>query len=310
MKKVSLFIGVLLVLAFATPHKSRAQEGSAPDSTSNWTKSTSLGLNFSNVGLENWAGGGVSSLALGFVGQFIATRETETSVWTNQVDLAYGLQKQDGNETFRKTDDQFIFDSKFGYKLSENFLVSSALNFRTQMDNGYLYELDAQGDETRTIISKLMAPGYLTLNLGMTFKQKKWLILTFSPLTLKNTFVLDETLSDAGAFGVDPGKSLRSEFGTSLTGSFNLKDIIKDEDIAKNVNITTAFSLFANYENLDAIDVNWETLLSMKVNKYLNASFGTQLIYDEDVDVERNDGTVGPAVQFKHVLNVGLGITF
>ncbi len=309
MRIASLSIALFFGLVFCSSNLALAQEEapSEADSSSNWTKGGSLGLNFSNVGLENWAGGGVSSLALGFVGQFIATRETEASVWNNQIDLAYGLQKQDGNQTFRKTDDQFIFDSQYSYKVSKHFLISGQLNFRTQMDNGYNYALDAQGDEISTIISKLMSPGYLSLNVGMTYKYKKEkklnLTLTLSPLANKNTFVLDEDLSAVGAFGVEEGKKIRGEFGASFTGNVNVK-------VMENVNFNTALSLFTNYERLNTMDVNWETLLSMKVNKYLNATFGTQLIYDEDVDVERNDGTVGPAVQFKHVLNIGLGVSF
>jgi hypothetical protein len=292
----------IILLALATfSFASQAQE--AADSTSQWTKTTSLGLSFSNVGLENWAGGGVSSVALGFVGQFKAVRETGASVWTNQFDLAYGLQKQQGNATFRKTDDQLILVSQYGRKLSEQWLLSAGLNFRTQMDLGYTYGTDANGEETRAVISKLLAPGYLTANLGLTYKKGQALLATISPITNKNTIVADDSLAALGAFGVEPGKKLRAEFGAGLTGTFAKK-------VMENVNFSTSLALFTNYETFGKFDVNWETLISMKINKYMNASFGTQLIYDEDVDVLRNDGTTGPAVQFKHVLNIGLGVTF
>lgn len=300
MKKQIYHTLLLVSLCFATVGAQAQEEA---DSVKLWNTTKSVGLNFTNVGLENWAGGGVSSVALGFIGQMKAIREGENSIWTNQIDLAYGLQKQDGNETFRKTDDQLILSSQYGYKFSKEWLVSGELNFRTQMDNGYKYGRDDLDNETRDIISRIMAPGYLTLNVGITFKKKKWLSMTFSPLTNKNTFVLDDDLSAAGAFGVTAGSKVRSEFGASLGGNISTK-------IMENVNFSTSFTMFSNYEDVSTIDVNWETLISMKVNSYLNASFGTQLIYDEDVDVERNDGTLGAAVQFKHVLSIGLGFTF
>jgi hypothetical protein len=47
----------------------------------------------------------------------------------------------------------------------------------------------------------------------------------------------------------------------------------------------------------------------MKVNKYINVSLSTNLIYDQDIQITRKDETVGPAVQFKEVLAVGFSYT-
>ena len=49
----------------------------------------------------------------------------------------------------------------------------------------------------------------------------------------------------------------------------------------------------------------------MKVNKFLTANFFTQLLYDDDIDIEfyNKDGIIdekGPRVQFKSVLGIGL----
>jgi hypothetical protein len=62
--------------------------------------------------------------------------------------------------------------------------------------------------------------------------------------------------------------------------------------------------------------VNWETLIGMKVNKFLSASLSTNLIYDDDIRlaVDRNDdgkddGT-GPRIQFKEVFALGIQFQF
>ena len=65
------------------------------------------------------------------------------------------------------------------------------------------------------------------------------------------------------------------------------------------------------------VDVNWELLIGLKVNKYISASISTQMIYDHDipVPVERDiDGVTvkgtGPRLQFKQVLAIGFSYKF
>ena len=57
------------------------------------------------------------------------------------------------------------------------------------------------------------------------------------------------------------------------------------KDIFTNVTLASKLELFNNYtdkdkDNAKKIDVNWETGLLMKVNKFMTASILTQLIYD------------------------------
>ncbi|MEL6132056.1 MAG: hypothetical protein AAFR59_01690 [Bacteroidota bacterium] len=85
------------------------------------------------------------------------------------------------------------------------------------------------------------------------------------------------------------------------------------EELVKNVLFQSTANFFANYlQNVGNVDVNWETLTTMKVNDYLAVSFATNLIYDDDIlfDIDRDgDGTVdgkGPRTQFQHILTVGL----
>lgn len=88
------------------------------------------------------------------------------------------------------------------------------------------------------------------------------------------------------------------------------------QELMKNVNLDTKLELFSNYaENPQNVDVLWEVLIAMKVNKFLTASIATTLIYDDDVDIllgYNPDGTAiaGPRTQFKEVLQVGLTYSF
>ena len=53
-----------------------------------------------------------------------------------------------------------------------------------------------------------------------------------------------------------------------------------------NVNLLTKLELFSNYlKNPQNIAVNWEVLFAMKINKFLTANLGTQMIYDDIISV-------------------------
>ena len=120
-----------------------------------------------------------------------------------------------------------------------------------------------------------------------------------SPATGKFTIVSDKTLSDLGAYGVDPGKTVRSEFGAYLNMKFK-------KDIMTNVTLTSKLELFNNYTDKDKnnakkIDVNFENQLNLKVNKFITASVIAQLVYDANI-IERT--------QFKELIGVGFGYKF
>lgn len=102
-----------------------------------------------------------------------------------------------------------------------------------------------------------------------------------------------------GAYGVDPGKSVRSEFGAYLNMKFK-------KELMTNVTLTSNLELFNNYtdenkQNAKNIDVNFNNTLNLKVNKYITASVNVQLVYDANI-VERT--------QFKELIGVGFGYKF
>jgi len=85
--------------------------------------------------------------------------------------------------------------------------------------------------------------------------------------------------------------------------------------------LSTRIELFNNYSdnnkpNRKNIDVNWETFINLKVNKYIVVSIFTHLLYDNDilVSLDKNgDGifdTMGIRTQFKDVLGIGLSYQF
>lgn len=173
------------------------------------------------------------------------------------------------------------------------------------MDRGYKIEKIANSSETRRLlISDFMAPGYLQTSLGLTFRDsKKGYTATLAPFTGRFTFVLTDSLSNAGSFGITPGDKIRSEAGISLRGGYQ-------KQIMENVKFQTNFNLFSNYEKFPNTVVNIEAVLNLKVNDFIQSNISTQLIYDDDVIITRSDGSRGRDLQIKNVINVGFVLGF
>jgi len=286
------------------------------DTTKIWSTGGVLSTTFSQVSLTNWSEGGQNSISGNALVNLFANYKKDRSAWDNTLDLAYGMAKQ-GEEGVIKSDDKIDFASKYGYKASKKWYYTAMISFKSQFADGYDYPNDS------VVISRLMAPGYIIGSIGMDYKPNDNFTVFVSPVTGKITIVNDETLADAGAFGVEPaeidtatgnitthGKKMRTEFGGYLKVMFKKK-------IMKNVDIQTKLDLFSNYmENPQNIDVNWEVLISMKINKYLSANIMTHLKYDDDVDIavdEDGDGEpekFGPRTQFKEVFGVGFSYKF
>jgi hypothetical protein len=241
--------------------------------------------------------------------------------WDNDLSLAYGESKIGGSEWI-KTDDRILLNSKYGQKAAEHWYYAALLNFKSQFAPGF-------SDATETTkISDFMAPGYLLGAIGMDYKPHDNLTLFISPLTAKLTVVNIQSLADQGAFGVEAaefdangvktkdGETVRLEAGGYLRFAYK-------KEIWDDVVYQTNLDLFSNYtENPQNIDVNWDNLLSLKVNKYLTTTIATSLIYDDDIDIAETDSDgipkvddagkpiIGPRTQFKYVLAVGFQYKF
>jgi hypothetical protein len=307
MKKMISSVVLLLFVAGAFSQTTEAEKqlkAQKVDTITGWKKGGMVNISSSQVSLTNWAAGGQSSVSLGGLLSLFANNKQEKSLWENYLDFGYGTMKQGKDEGWRKTDDKIDFTSKFGLNANKKLYYAALVNFKTQMTNGYNYPNDT------TKISGFLAPGYLLGAIGLDYRPNENFTAFFAPLTLKMTIVNDDVLADAGAFGIDPGDHVRSEFGGYLR-------VFLKKDLMENITFQTKLDLFSNYlHNPQNIDVSWESLLSMKVNKFISATLSTHLLYDDDIDIaidDNDDGIVdkvGPRVQFKEVLAVGFSMKF
>lgn len=270
-----------------------------------WKKGLFVSANINQVSFSNWAAGGENSVAInGFLNSY-ANYKKDNVIWDNNLDLSYGL-NQIGDDVLKKNEDRIEYTSKLGYavKNSKKWYYTTLINIKTQFTNGYDYT-----NEDPIIISRFAAPSFTVLSLGIDYKPSDKLSACLSPISNKNTFVLDDFLSNQGAYGVDSGKHVRSEMGAYLNVRYK-------QEVVENVTLSSQLDLFSNYlEDPQNVDLNFTLMLVMKVNKYITANFSTQFIYDDNTPISVYEGSgstkklvgVGPRLQSKQVFGVGLG---
>lgn len=285
-----------------------------PDTISYWSKENKVGLDISQITFVNWNAGGNNSISGLVKGQFIRTYTKENIHWKNELIMRYGINKQESQEV-RKTDDQFAFNSTFGYKRDtiSNWYYAGKFNFNTQFANGYAYP------NVDLAISRPFAPAYTFLGIGAEYSRKD-LKLNFylSPLTQKTTMVFDQRLANQGAFGVE--KAVYDEFGTLMREGKNIRNetgiLVTNQwkrEIFENINFENRIALYTDYiNNFGNIDIDWQIQLDLTVNQYVKANIGTHLVYDDDIKSKQEEGGVqvvkGPKIQLKQLL--GLGVVY
>ncbi len=289
-------------------------QGDPATADTTWQFGGMVGLNFSQSAYVNWAAGGENSISYTAMLNTFLKYQKGNSRWNTTLDLAYGQSRIGEGGRMKKIDDRIDFNSKYGYKMTDKLFLSALMNFRTQFDLGYNLPNDS------VFFSEFMSPAYLTLALGLDYIPSENFSVMLSPIAGKMTMVMNQRLADAGSYGVEPaeyndlgdkiadGKNVRLEMGASLMARYNVSLV------NESINFATKLQLFSNYlEKPGNIDVNWEGLLTFKINDFLNASIAAELIYDDDIHVvivEDDVARSAPRTQFREVLSIGLAYNF
>jgi hypothetical protein len=274
------------------------KKDAADTSQKSWKKGGIYSLNISQASLTNWsAGGDEFSLAVNSLLSLYAFHQKEKHSWDNTFDFNLGYIKTTSLGG-RKNDDRFDLLSKYGYALKPKLNLAGLANLRSQFFKGYNFQ-----DGAKSLSSNFMAPGYFLLSLGLDYKPTKNLSIFFSPATARWVIVKDTALSNKGAYGVSPGKKSNLEFGAFATINY-LKEI------NKNITYKARIDLFSNYRrNPKNIDLFMSNILNVKLSKVLSATWGVDLIYDDDVKLF-GPNKKSPALQVKSLVGIGLMVKF
>jgi hypothetical protein len=265
---------------------------SLPDYTfSYWHKWIVFNFNFNQAGFtNNWAGGGVNSIALGTNFDFKSEYNKAPLDYTNELNLIYGTSRNEG-QGFRKTSDFIYFDNKISSQLSKNWSFFGSLNFTSQFDKGYNY-VDPLPPE---LISEFMGPGYLTESVGLEYKPSRFFDLRLGAGTARQTFVLDTTIyrNQPGNYGVTPGHTFVNQIAFQSVATI-------DKDLMKNLHINVRYTLFIPYqESLAYISHRVDAVLTANVNTLIAVTINGTFLYD-----------ITTAPQAQGTENLGLGVIY
>lgn len=274
-----------------------------------WEKGGNFNLSIQQVSLSNWNAGGSSNLAWNTALTLFANYKKDVIIWDTKLNVNAGFNRQAGRSyPTRKTNDNFIFLSKYGRELTDFWFLSTQLDARTQLLEGYRYFRPAGAEQdSRSKLSDFLAPAYVQSSTGLNyrreFKNKDRISLIASPFTGRFTIVMDDSLSNAGAFGVVPGESVRAEAGLSFGSTTDIQ-------LYENIRWRADLNLFTNFERLGNFVVNLNSVISLRVNKFITTRIETILIYDEKVLIQQDSGPPKQAVQIQNMFNFGIGLDF
>jgi len=265
-----------------------------------WKRGGLVNANLNQGSLSNWAAGGDNfSMAINVYTNYFIYYKKDRHTWDNNFDFNFGLLQSTSLGT-RKNDDRIDALSKYGYKVdsSRNFYLTGLASFRSQLFDGNTYS----GDQ-RTLASTFLSPAYVLFSVGMDYKPRPDFSIFLSPITNRTTFVLNDELSNKGAYGVDSGKHVQNELGAFASLNYT-------KAIGKNIVYKGRLDAFSNYLNRPKnIDIFMTNYFSFKINRFLSATYNLDIIYDDDVKIFGTNKNA-PRTQLKSLIGIGFLMRF
>jgi hypothetical protein len=235
--------------------------------TRHWTYGGTENVQLSQAYADNWVKGGENSVSLLSDLRIQARYKKNNVEWESYAIHKLGI-LQTEKKKGRINDDLIELNTKYGLKAGKKWFYSGLFNFKTQFFDGY----KKNDVDKETPISGFMAPGYVTMALGMDYKEKNFTLMLL-PFTNKLTIVADTAKFDQTRYDVDPEKKTDNMGGASLVNKFKW-------EMSKDFNLTSKLDFFYEYMQRDnQIQAEWELILDMKINIFLSTRVSTYLRY-------------------------------
>ena len=270
MKKLFLFASALVLTNLSAQEV--ATDSAVVETPKNWSIEGQNTLMLNQAAFSNWVGGGASNVGWLVGVNYNFTYQKDKDLWENNIILGYGRNNTQGLGN-RKTQDNINISTNYGRAISKNWYASAGSSFISQFDNGY-----ADGNNPSAAkISSFMAPGYLNIGAGFTYKPNEDFTLTLRPANARMTFVLDKDLQYKGNYGLkNDGDSMLFQFGFYADASYKVK-------LMENIHLTNKAWLFSNYlDHPERIAMGYSGILNLKINKYISSNITLDLVYDHN----------------------------
>lgn len=260
-----------------------------------WRKEANLSLQLTqNYATENWHQGEVNAFSMLWSAKAFANYNKDKISWENNAEWRMGMSTV-SEDTLRKmntTDDIFLIYSKLGYQVHEKWYVALFTDFRTNLFPNYKKNSTLRN-------TSFLTPIRYTLGLGVDYKPLDGLSINLSPATYKLVYanISDATRVDVAEYGIEPGKNILNEIGSSLRVEWKWKPL-------REIELETRFYFFTNYKQ---IETELELDVDFIINRYLSAKLILHPRYDGTVEEVTNQKS---KLQFKELISVGFAHTF
>ena len=276
-----------------------------------------LRVTLNQLAITHWAAGGESNGSGNIYSNITYTYNRELFKYVINGIFAYGMSNYTKDKRYEKSEDRCELSMTMSNNNSNNLTFTSLASLKTQFTNGYTYPNDS------IPISRFFAPAYLNVSAGYNYNYRNYLSVYISPIAGKMTFVTDQKLADAGAYGVEAaywnvynGDSLWVKGKNTLT-ELGINVLIKyKQDFKNDISVFSTLNLYNNYmdpnkSNRWNIDVDWETGVKFTINKQISAIINIHLIYDDNIRFTVTENIDGkeitkqkPILQFKEALGI------
>ncbi len=269
MKHTAHALATGLCLILITAHASAQGAANEPPKYG-WQNSAVVGVNVTQVALENWTKGGENTLAFILFSKNAFNEIQEFYEWKNTIRLQYGQTKL-GTREFEKSEDEIFLESVYSRKIGWAVDPYAALQVRTQFQPGYKLVKDANGVEQRVKTSDIWDPGYIQESFGFSYSSGP-------EFSTRLGIALKQTFSDKYGFARDPADpaddaKFRFQSGIESSSKFTA-------DLMENMKLSSQLDLFSAFDKLDVWDVRWTTDITGKVNDFVNVSLNVMVVHE------------------------------
>lgn len=260
---------------------------------------TKNSLYITQYAFDNWSGGGDNSFNGRVSTQTQHVYHVDKLAIDTYFNATYGIGQAD--KVWSKLDDVFQLNSDISYVLYNKWNYTFGINLASQFSKTY-----NDNEKKDMYKSRFFAPANLKPYFGFTFKVSDNQKMTLAPVSGNILMVLDDSLSNIGAFGVEKGKKAKLSVGAYFNGQWK-------QNITRNgaLSYKTIVQSFWDYQSTP--NLNWENWIDFTVFKLFTINFYVRLVYDEKIIIKKENSAgemvdSGSHLQFKESL--GFGITY
>lgn len=247
-----------------------------------WAPDIKVGLNLSQISLNNWSKGGSNSLTWVLFTNSGLNYYTKNWTFRNKLDVSYGRTKI-GGENFRTNDNEVFLENVLSKKIgwAVNPYISNTI--RTSLTTGYSYDNDVPEK-----VADFFDPGYVTQGMGFTYDK-------LASFKTRFGFAVQETFTNKYRKYSDDTTTAKKEAFKVETGLESVTNM--DLKIVENIYAKSSLRFFTRFESLNVWDVRWDNSIIAKVNEFINVNFTFLLIYEKQES---------PKTQTKQTLQLGI----